>query len=131
MKRVNTLQDRRNFGDKLVSYGLLSVVFVLVMTFVGSVNRAKLVNREIMAKKEELAKIQKENQEYEKKIAVAQSQEYIEKEIRNKLGLVKNGEIVVVLPDKETLLKVVQNFDDDQTEYLPDPNWKKWMKLFL
>ncbi|MDP3994252.1 MAG: hypothetical protein Q8P91_00270, partial [bacterium] len=59
----------------------------------------------------------------------AKKQEYIEKQLRDKLGLSKEGETIVVLPDADTLRKLVPPIPGEE-EILPDPNWKKWLKLF-
>lgn len=74
-------------------------------------------------------KLQKENEELQLKIEEAKKQEYIEKQLRDKLGLSKEGEIIVVLPDADTLRKLVPPIPEEE-EILPDPNWKKWLKVF-
>lgn len=83
-------------------------------------------------KKEEtrLAKLRKENEDLKKKAEEAGKDIFFEKEARNKLGLGKEGEIIVVLPDDETLKKLAPKREEEE-DVLPDPNWKKWMKLFL
>lgn len=130
MKRVNTLQDREVLlKSKFIGYGLWTLVLILVVTLTGSINRMTIVKKEIQARKMAISKIESENRELERKIIEAQSQEYIEKEIRNKLGLAKEGEVVVVLPDVDTLRKIAPEFTDEDLK--PDPNWKKWMMLFM
>jgi len=56
-----------------------------------------------------------------------QSDEFVEEEARNKLNMVKEGEIVVILPPnvKETLGKT----ELKQEEILP--YWRQWLNLFL
>lgn len=61
------------------------------------------------------------------------SQDYIEAQIRNKLKLIKNGEIVVVLP---SILQKQQQ--DDLYKYSPEDskletknNYQEWLNLFL
>ena len=44
--------------------------------------------------------------------------------------MAKEGEIVVILPDPETVRKFAPSIYTEE-EPLPDPNWKKWLKLFL
>ena len=44
--------------------------------------------------------------------------------------MAKEGEIVVILPDEHILRKLAPDREIEE-EVLPDPNWKKWMKLFL
>jgi cell division protein FtsB len=77
-----------------------------------------------------IEKLIRENKELEERLKEVQSTQFVEKEIRDKLGLAKEGEIVVVLPDEEILRKLAPKIEEEETE-LPDPNWKKWIKLFL
>ncbi len=43
--------------------------------------------------------------------------------------MAKEGEIIIVLPDEEILGTLAPNLEEEE-EALPDPNWKKWLKLF-
>jgi hypothetical protein len=74
--------------------------------------------------------MQAETAQLEEQIAVAEGSNFIEKQIRNKLGLVKPGEAIVVLPDAEILKKMAPQIIAEE-DVLPDPNWKKWEKLFF
>jgi 2-phospho-L-lactate guanylyltransferase (CobY/MobA/RfbA family) len=74
--------------------------------------------------------LQRENRKLKRDLQEKESEEFIEKELRNKLNLAKKGEIVVVLPDEEILRKLAPERVEEE-EALPDPNWKKWLKLFL
>ncbi len=88
------------------------------------------VKEDIRAEKDKIAKIEKENEALQAQILESQSLEFIEKEVRDKLGLVREGETVVVLPDEDTLRKLAPQIHEDSS-ILPDPNWKRWLKLFL
>lgn len=57
------------------------------------------------------------------------TEEYIETELRQKLGLTRENEIVIILPEDEVVRRFAPN-QELYTEELPDPNWKKWVKLF-
>lgn len=56
--------------------------------------------------------------------------QFIEKEAREKLGLAKPGETVVVLPDEEVLQKLAPGIEE---ETLPEklPVWRRWVELFF
>jgi len=70
----------------------------------------------------------------EAKERLKEKEEYIEKikgeNEEDKLGLAKEGETIIVLPDEETIRKFAPS-DEKEEEILPDPNWKKWLKLFF
>ncbi len=91
-----------------------------------------MLNIKNAIKKEEtrLVKLRKENEELKKRAEEVGKDIFFEKEARNKLGLGKEGETIVVLPDDETLRKLALKREEEQ-DTLPDPNWKKWLKLFL
>jgi len=74
--------------------------------------------------------LEKENEDLKNQIALAQGPDFVEREIRNKLGLVKTGEAIVVLPDIETLRQLAPQMLKEG-DSLPDPNWKKWLHLFF
>ncbi len=116
---------------KFYTLGLIVLVLVLFFSLVRNVLVLKSANSKIAASKEDLEKIKRENLELVEKARYIQSEEFLEKQLRDKLGLGKIGETVVVLPDRETLKKLSPSWDEEEPLVLPDPNWKKWLKLFL
>lgn len=59
-----------------------------------------------------------------------ESQEFMEKEAREKLGLAKPGEVVVVLPSDEVLRRLAPEFDQEHfVEELPI--YERWIRLFF
>ena len=71
--------------------------------------------------------VENENEELKRKLQDATSSAYVEELARNKLGLVREGETVVLM-DKRAL-ELMQKTQDQQEEQLP--NWKRWMRLFF
>jgi cell division protein FtsL len=121
------------FKKKLKAYGNYFLVLVSVLMLVSlfrNILKVRQVNERIEKKKLQLEKLQSENEKLKKEVARVKSEEFIEKQLRDKLGLAKEGEIVVVLPDKETLRAFAPNIEEEE-ETLPLPNWKKWLQLFL
>lgn len=116
--------------DKFITYAALILSIILTFSLVGNISQAKRVRGEISDKKKEIEQLQNEAKLIQEKIDQAQKPEFIEKEIRNRLGLVKESEIVVVLPEESVLRSLSPKVPED-LEILPDPNWKKWVKLFI
>ena len=102
------------------------MLFVSIVRNIQKINSAGLI---VKQEEEKLAKIEEENRELEKRLSQAKDEYNIEKQIRDKLGLAKEGEIVVILPPAEVLRKFAPE-DREEEEVLPDPNWKKWARLF-
>ena len=120
---------KRKFG-KLIGYAIWGLAIVLSISTVKNVSRVISIRRQIEEEKVKVEKMEAENEALQAQINESQGQEFIEKQMRDKLGLTKEGEVMVVLPDSE----VVKSFAPPETfveNSLPDPNWVKWKKLFL
>lgn len=110
------------------------LILVLALFFVVSLSRN--VFRILQARKridEEQGRVNKlrdENEALKKRLAETQSEAFIETQLRDRLGLSKEGEIIVVLPDSDTLKKIAPARPEEE-ETLPDPTWKRWLRLFF
>jgi len=119
----------KRFVAKFGVWVSIFLILVFSISLIRSVTKILEAKRRI---KEEAAKVEKlkvENEEVKKKIEAVKTQEYLEKQMRDKLGLAKEGEIAVILLDEETLRKLAPQ-EIEEKETLPDPTWKKWLKLF-
>lgn len=76
---------------------------------------------------EAVYKLQVKNENLKKKITQIQSSDFIEEEVRNKLGFAKKGETIVVIPEEK--LKMVLGTSSSAQIRLP--NWLGWFKLFF
>jgi cell division protein FtsB len=117
-------------GTKAVGYGIWLVILLLSLSVARNLAKVINIRGEVTKEKEKVAKMEKINNDLENQIANTQGVDFVEKQIRNKLGLVKSGEALVILPD-EDIVKRLAPIIDDQDDTLPDPNWKKWEKLFF
>jgi cell division protein FtsB len=111
-----------------------NIVFVIVsllmlISLARNIVKVREAKERLKEKEEYIEEIRGENKELSQRVAMFKSEGYIEQQLRDKLGLAKEGETVVVLPDEETIKKFTPN-DEKEEEILPDPNWKKWFKLF-
>lgn len=75
-----------------------------------------------------LVNLQKRNMELKNKLSEVQSVGFIEEEARNKLGLAREGETVVIISQKE--IDKVLGVEKKQVEEPKIPNWQGWLKLF-
>lgn len=71
-----------------------------------------------------LERLKVENEQLKQELDYKNTQRYEEEEIRNKLGLVKEGESIVNLPN--SIVQEVAKVDE-----VIVPNWKKWQNLFF
>lgn len=115
---------------KILIYAAWILVAMLVVSTFKNINRVIGIRKQVAQEKAKVEKIQKENEELQTQITEAQSQEFIDKQIRDRLGLTKAGETIVILPDEQIVRSMAPSMEDDEKIFL-DPNWKKWVKLFI
>lgn len=83
--------------------------------------------KDIVAERQQvLRQLEQENQKLKDKLAESQTPGFIERVARETLGLVKEGETMVIIrpitqSDQSDQLKTEENI----------PNWKKWWGLFF
>jgi cell division protein FtsB len=114
----------------LGSYGLLFMAIFLSFSLVRNI--VSFTKSQQALKKEEvlIAELEREVASLEGQVKLVNTQDFVEKVARDKLGLAKEGETVVVLPEDEVLARLAPQIPDSE-DFLPEPNWQKWMNLFL
>jgi len=126
-KDVNVLQDDMR---KIIGIATWVLIFLLLVSTVKNLQKVAGIRSAVEAEKAKVEKMKGDNAALQAQIAQIQSPEFIEGQIRNKLGLAKPGEAIVVLPDADTLRKLAPVVPVEENT-LPDPNWKRWEKLFI
>lgn len=112
------------------SYALAGVLILLIVSLARNITRTVKVQERIEKKEKEIQKLEDKNKELKAELRVISSEEFTEKQLRDKLGLAREGEYVIVLPDEEVLRSLIPE-DEGEDENLPDPTWKKWYNLFV
>ena len=116
----------------LTKYGMILACILLVISFISNIARTRQMRSVLDEAQISLEELQSKQAELQQNLQQTEGDFFVEKEARNKLGLVKENEIVLVLPDDETLRRLSPIEEDANEEYLlPDANWKKWKQLFL
>lgn len=106
--------------------GALFVIISMGRTILGLLDKGKALDES----RERVGELKKEQEELLKTKEKVESDEFIEKEAREKLGLAKPGETVVVLPDEETLKRLAQKPQSD--EFPKELSiWRKWVEMFF
>jgi cell division protein FtsB len=107
---------------------LFAATIVISLIIINSLARSIY---DLWQKKDLIAKAQKdlihqkqENDRLKSEALYTASREFIEKEARDKLLLVKPGEQQVLVPQNLIKKKAVESQDNT-------PNWKKWWELFF
>lgn len=113
------------FHTKFVRILVILISFGLCLSAGGTIldlwhRRDLVINRQ-----KDLTRITTENQALKRQLDETKSESYVERIARDKLGLVKDGENIILLPQsnrKDTKGGIV--FDYSHT-------WQKWWKLFF
>jgi len=111
-------------------YFFILVVVFFASSVASSVKKSGEIAKNVERKKEELTQLKKEQERLKAELERVSSEEYVEKQIRDNLGMSRAGELIVVLPDPE-IVKKFSPIVAQEEEVLPDPNWKKWLNLFF
>ena len=114
---------------KVRIYILIIFVFLFGLSLFRNILKINEAKDRIQREKEKVLKLEEEGRILEEELKKMQGNEFLESQLRDKLGLAKKGESVVILPDPETLKKLVPEIPDEK-DYLPDPIYVKWLKLF-
>ncbi len=73
-----------------------------------------------------LERVEKEHAELQRKLEEATSSAFVEQIARNKLGLIKEGEKIVLMEIPTGNNETADGSGEDDL-----PNWKKWWQLFF
>ena len=107
----------------------ITVFMILISSLFKSVARIKVGNAVIEKTKAKIEKSEAENQKLADQLKITESEEFMEKQLRDKLGLAKEGEIILVLPEPEIVKKLSPQIPME-VEIKPKSNLQKWMELF-
>ena len=114
---------RKRIISGLILIFSLYLIVSLSRGIIDLFQKEKIIEREEEGLEELRVETEKLREEYE----YVQSEEFVEKEAREKLGLAKEGETVVILPEdfEEMVEASRKEVESDEV-----PNWKKWVGLF-
>lgn len=113
------------FRSKLFKLGLTVVSLILILTLSRSIVSVWQKGDVVRQRQLELARIEAENQALKRQLAESQSQDFVEREAREKLGLSKPGEAVVLMPPATEAAKMLEDLGK------PVPNWEQWRRLLF
>ena len=109
---------------KKFSLALITLFLVwLIINYSLQIAKLWQSGKRIEEKKEELSLIEEKNRVLKETLEKVQSTEFIEKEAREKLGMSKEGERVIVMPP--ILDNQINIYGENE------PSWRKWWRLLI
>jgi cell division protein FtsB len=116
---------------KLLRFMFFIIAFFLAFVLTRNMWSVYKSSERIDKARLNLERVKKENSELKSALGLIKSDLYIEKQARDKLGLAKENEVVLVLPSEEIVKSFSTKREVEEGFELPDPNWEQWLKLFL
>lgn len=115
--------------NKLITGILLIFGLYLIVSFSRDIFNLFQKGKEVEKEQLKLEELQIKNEELKRQLGYVKSAEFLEKEAREKLGLAREGEVVVILP--ENLEELISGNQSQISVNQEIPNWKKWWNLFF
>jgi cell division protein FtsB len=107
---------------KIIFLSIVIILILIINNLIGSISDIWQKKDFVTQAQKELDFQKQENQRLKSALSYSQTQEFIEKEARDKLFMTKQGEQKVLIPQEP------ENPQDSQDN---SPNWKKWWSLFF
>lgn len=122
------------FNSKVVIFVLLLIFIWLGIVSVRTIYKKYQLDKEISSVKNEIEKLDKKNQELSQMLDYFSSQNFLEKEAKEKLNLKKEGETVVMVNENslagEAAILSVATTTAQETGG-QENNFIKWWKYFF
>lgn len=119
-------EQRKKVGSVVILGVAIYMIVALIrnlMDFSGLGSRVEEINAEV-------ENLKKENERLKVVSERVNTQEFEEYTIREKLGMVKPGEMVVLLPNDYLDQKKGSSLEEEIVVQESVANWQKWLKLF-
>lgn len=111
-----------------IAVGVIIVIILLVAyNLIVQITDAVRSGERLSQAADKVYQLEKKNKELRQKLLQIGSSEFIEEQARNKLGLAKTGETVVIIPDE----KIKQILGATESAQVRLPNWLGWLKVFF
>lgn len=118
-------------NNKFIKYTVFFIGVFLIISLVRSIVDLWEKGGKLQREEERFAKTKLENEELKFKYDKLQTNDYIEKEARNKLDLGRNGEVVVILPPDIKITIEADNKDNNKKTEISEANWQKWWNFLV
>lgn len=113
---------------KAIISSIIVIVLVIVFNLVTQIINSIKSGDRLSAQAEIVYNLEAKNRELKKKLTQIQSTQFIEEQARDKLGLSKSGETVVIIPEDKLKAVMVATQSAQITRL---PNWLGWWKVFF
>lgn len=113
---------------KIVITGIILLGLVIGYKLLVQITDALKSGDRLSAQAEAVYKLEAKNKELKAKLKEIQSPQFIEEIARNKLGLSKTGETIVIIPEQK-IKEILGASESKNPARLP--NWQGWLRVFF
>jgi cell division protein FtsB len=103
---------------------IIVILLVVIKNIVGSIISLRQNSHIVTSLKQQEEAAKQKREFLKQQLYYANTSQFIENEAREKLGMVKPGEHIVLSPPSATAESKIMVIDNT-------PNWKKWWSLFF
>lgn len=130
--------NTQNSAFRSLVYVLVAILLLVVLLYItyrlsNQVYRQNQINTEIMKLQTEITNLNQENQDLNELIGYLQTDEFREKEAKDKLNLIKEGEQLVLVKEKEMQIQQMNDeHNQQQAEIVVNhENYYWWWHYFF
>lgn len=118
------MQEEAHIKNVWIGGLVILLSLILSVRAVATIIDLRARKYTVTERREAVEAVKKENEVLQKQIEAVASEEYVEKIARDKLGMVKEGESIVLLPDEA-------KGGSKKEELSKRTNWQQWWGLFF
>ena len=111
---------------KIIPVIVILVVLLIIYNLINQISTSFKAGEILLQAADKVNKLEIKNKELKKRLSEIKSPAFIEQQARDKLGLSKEGETVVVIPQE----KIKQVLGEKAVSVPRLPNWQGWLRLF-
>lgn len=130
MRKIKT-SSFRALLDRLKGYLYFVISLFLIISLIRNIAGIRRSAEKIDTARERVEDLEEKKTELQAQLDQAQSDLYVEKQLRDGLGLAQESEVVIVLPEETVLRRVAPEIDDSPSVETEKPIWRKWIELFV
>lgn len=113
---------------KIKNFLLLLILSIFSLSLWNVGQKISEGKKRLLESEREVAATIRKKEDLQKEIAQKQSLDYLEREARDRLNLIKPGERIVILPPRPD---GQESGDKEIDQKDSTPNWLKWKRLFF
>lgn len=111
---------------KFIFLGIIFISFFIALNLINQITSAIKSGERLSEAADAVFKLEAKNRQLKQKLSEVQTDDFVESQARNKLGLAKKDEVVMIITEE----KLKQILGASQSAKIRLPNWLGWWKVF-